>query len=59
MMQESMIHSFVIRYQTTQYKGQSLVKVRVTNVFKDDDTYFESLEDAYLYMKRIVQKHIE
>lgn len=56
-MEQSQIASFVIRFHLAEVDKETNKKnwrIKVTHVQKDEETLFETIEDATHFMKKIV-----
>ncbi|MGG7621608.1 hypothetical protein [Bacillus coreaensis] len=56
-MEQKQIASFVVRFHLAEVDGETKEKnwrIKVTHVQEDIETWFEELEDVYLYMKKLV-----
>lgn len=54
---QSQIASFVVRFHLTDVDKESKKKnwrIKVTHVQKDEETLFETIEEATVFMKKIV-----
>lgn len=56
-MEPTQVASFIIRFQLTDVDKSTNKKswrIKVTHVQEDDETFFESIEDVTIFMKKIV-----
>lgn len=57
-MDQKQIASFVVRFQLAGFEkdtGNKQWRIKVTHVQDERETLFESMEDAFLYMKGIAE----
>lgn len=56
-MEQTQIASFIIRFHLAEFDKDSNRKswrIKVTHVQEDEETLFETIEEATLFMKKIV-----
>ena len=57
-MEQKQIASFVVRFQLAGFEkdsGNKQWRIKVTHVQNERETLFESVEDAFLYMREIAE----
>ncbi|MBR7552604.1 hypothetical protein ACFFJI_10240 [Allobacillus sp. GCM10007491] len=51
----SSIQSYIIRYQEQMNDSKTLVKIKVTNVQTDENTFFENVDEALSFIRTNLQ----
>ncbi|WP_442599594.1 hypothetical protein [Neobacillus sp. D3-1R] len=57
-METRQISSFIVRFQLTdriEETNEKQWRIKVTHVQEDDENLFESIEDAMVFMKKVVE----
>ncbi|MFP5108697.1 hypothetical protein ACSU6B_18320 [Neobacillus sp. C211] len=58
-MELNQIASFVVRFQLAAFEketGEKQWRIKVTHVQEDQETLFESIEEALIFMKAMAEK---